>query len=396
MRESLLLQFPVSEYQDRLGRLVSQMADHELDAIVFTSDDNTYYFSGFQSIVWDSKVSTPCVLTITADGEMRIATSKSGVETAKATSCVEDIVWYDRRGSSTGGYPTFAKAICSLLQEKGLVSGRIGLELGAGTKMHLAHEHRERLFAELSDAQVKDCSDAVWAVRSVKSTREIQVLRESCRINHEGIAAGFAAVHEGMSELELYRTIAIEYFQGGAERSLLLGVRAGKERYSQGNSPPSRRPIGRGEIILVDGGPIYKGYYSDIIREGVIGKPSPRQLDMFAVAREACYVGIDAMKPGVRLGDVCDAVDAFLEESQYAEYSVTTGWCGHSIGTGVHEFPMLESGCNTLLEPGMVFAVEPYFFKDGIGSLGIEENVLVTDTGTENLTPSTSELLIVG
>lgn len=386
--------FPAEEYDRRLRALIAQMDAFELDAVVFTSDDNTYYFSGFQSIVWDSKVSTPCVLTITKDGDMRIATSQSGVATARATSCVDDVVSYTRRGTTGDGYPTFAKAITSLIEERSLQSGRIGLEFAGGTKMHLTHEQRQALFAELDRAELADCSKAVWAVRSVKSPREIELLRESCRINHEGIAAGFAAVHEGMTELELYQTIAIEYFRAGAERSLLLGVRAGKDRYSQGNSPPTDRPIGRGEIILVDGGPIYRGYYSDIIREGVIGTATDRQLDMFAVARDACYVGIDAMKPYRPIGEVCDAVEAFISASKYAEFNAMSGWCGHSIGTGVHEFPMLESGSDTLLEPGMVFAIEPYFFQDGVGSLGIEENVLITETGAENLTPSPSELII--
>jgi len=395
MKEAPLGKFPASEFQTRLKSLQHEMDKHKLDAVIFTSDDNTYYFAGFQSIVWDSKVSTPCVLTITKDGDMSIATSKSGTETAKATSCVEDIRFYTRDDGRDGGYPTFSKAIVALLEEKGLTSGRIGMEFDNGTKLHLTHFQREDLFKELCDAELADCSAAVWSVRSIKSSAEITYLRECCRINHEGIAAGFAAVHEGMSELELYRSIAIEYFRSGAERTLLLGLRAGKDRYSQGNSPPSDRPISKGEIILVDGGPIYNGYYSDIIREGIIGKPTERQRDMFNVARDACYAGIEAMRPGVSIGEVSDTVDRFIEKSRFAQYNALKGMCGHSIGTGVHEFPMLDSSCSLPLQPGMVFAIEPYFYEEGVGSLGIEENILITEDGYENLTPSPSELLIL-
>jgi Xaa-Pro aminopeptidase len=203
------------------------------------------------------------------------------------------------------------------------------------------------------------------------------------------------SVYEGITEDELYRIIAQEYFKLGAQQTLRLGIRAGVERYSQANCPPSDRPIGRGEIILIDGGPIYKGYYSDIIREAVIGKPTDYQLEMFNVAREACYKGIDAIKPGVPINEVVKVVDDYMDNSKFADINVYKNWCGHSIGVGVHEFPMLDSNTTTILQPGMTFAIEPYIYEYGVGSLGIEENILVTETGCEILTPSNSELMIL-
>ena len=395
MKQSPMLKFPLEEYKARLAGIAAEMEKDGFDALILTSDDNTFYFSGFQSIVWDSKVSTPCVLVMTRDGDMAIATSRSGTETAGYTSCVDDLRFYTRDGGKDGGYPSFAKAITSLLVEKGFARGKIGMEFTNGTKMHLTHLQREDLFRELSGAKIADCSRALWAVRSRKSPRELDYLRKCCRINHEGIAAGYAGLREGMTEMELYRSIVIEYFKAGAERSLLLGVRAGLERYPQGNCPPSDRPIRKGEIILVDGGPIFDGYYSDIIREGIIGPPTDRQRALFDVARKACYAGIEKMRPGVRIGDVCVAVDAVMDSSPFAEYSSARGHCGHSIGTGVHEFPMLDADCDEILRPGMVFAVEPYFLDRSAGSLGIEENVVVTDNGYEILTPSYSDLIII-
>ena len=89
MKKGLILDLPLSEYQRRLNQLIQQMDKEDLVAVIFTSDENTYYFSGFRSIVWASKVSTPGVLVIKKNGDMAICTSKSGKATAKATSCVE-------------------------------------------------------------------------------------------------------------------------------------------------------------------------------------------------------------------------------------------------------------------------------------------------------------------
>jgi len=391
MKKGLILDLPLSEYQERLNKLIQQMDKEDLVAVIFTSDENTYYFSGFRSIVWASKVSTPGVLVITKDGDMAITTSKSGRGTAKATSCVEDIRYYGQDSK----YQTYAQSIASVLKEAGIKKGRIGFEIGNGNKMHLNHQDREALFSELKDFEIADASDSVWKVRGVKSFLEVERIRKCCEINIKSIKKGFDAVVEGMTELEVYRNILQEYFRLGAEHTLPLGLRAGKERYSQSNCPPSDRPIGRGAIILVDGGPLYKGYYSDIIRQAVIGRPTDYQLEMFNIARDACYAGIDAVKPGIPLGEVCRAVNEFIAKSKFADLYTGKDWCGHSIGVGVHEFPMLDIHTDIQLEPGMVFAIEPSLYKEGIGSLGIEENILVTENGCEILTPSNSELKIL-
>lgn len=393
MRQSLLLEFPVKEYQQRLDKLIQQMNKNDVNAVILTSDENTYYFSGFRSIVWASKVSTPGVLVITENGDMMIASSKNGRETVRVTSCVEDIRYYGKDSS----YKKYSNAILSILREKKLLKGKIGLEFGAGHKMHLNHYDREDLFKELSgsDSEIFDAAEILWKVRMIKSALEIEKLRVCCKINSDAIEKGLKEVKEGTTELELYRSILQEYFRLGAEFSLPLGVRAGKERYSQGNCPPSSRPIGRGDIILVDGGPVYKGYYSDIIREAVIGNPTDYQLDMFNIAREACYVGINKIKPGTPINEVCKAVDDYMDKSKFGHINVYKNWCGHSIGVGVHEFPMIDINTNIALKPGMVFAIEPYIFEEGVGSLGIEENVLVTENGYEILSASNSELMIL-
>jgi len=261
--------------------------------------------------------------------------------------------------------------------------------------MHLNYNASQDLFNELKDAEIVDAAEIIWNLRSIKSPLEIEKIRECCSINIRGIQKGLDSLYEGMTEDELYRTIAQEYFRLGAQRTLPLGVRAGVERYSQSNCPPSDRPIGKGDIILIDGGPVYRGYYSDIIREAVIGKPTDYQLEMFNVAREACYKGIEAIKPGVPIKEVVKVVDDFMDNSKFSEINVYKNWCGHSIGVGVHEFPMLDSKTDTILQPGMTFAIEPYIYEYGVGSLGIEENILVTETGCEILTPSNSELMIL-
>jgi Xaa-Pro aminopeptidase len=390
MKKSMMLEFPVSEYESRLDRLINEMDKNQLDAIVLTSDENTYYFSGFQSIVWISKVSTPGVLVITKDGEMTISSSKGGTGTVSATSCVEDIRYYEKEGK----YSSYAKSIAGILKERGIIGGRIGFELGAGQKMHLNHTDREELFSELKDSEIVDAADVIWNVRCIKSPLEIERIRKCCEINIVAIEKGYNSLIEGMSELDLYRNIAQEYFRLGAEHTLQLGVRAGMDRIPHSNCMPSERPIMKGDVILVDGGPVYKGYYSDIIRQGVIGGATDEQYDMFNYAREACYIGINKIRPGEPICKATVAVDEYLKNCKYGDSYIHGGWCGHSIGCGVHEYPMLDLS-EEIFEPGMVFSIEPNLTNPHIGNMGIEENILITEDGCEILTPSNSELIII-
>lgn len=385
-----MLLFPESEYEQRIGKITLEMDRAGIDALILTSDENTYYFTGFRSIVWDSKVSTPATAVITRDGDTALATSNGGRWTAGATSCVKDIRYY-----GGDGYRTYTDAIVSLLREKHLDKGRIGLELGCGHKMHLNYVMTRDLFAALKDAERVDASSILWHVRCIKSPAEIEKLRVSGEINVRAIEKGFSMVREGMTEMDLYGIIMGEYLLKGAERALPLGLRAGAERYSQSNCPPSYRPIGKGDIILVDGGPFYHGYCSDIIREAVIGAPTPHQQDVFNVARDACYAGLEAVKPGEPVRSVCDAVDKFFDNSRYAVLTVYKHWSGHSIGVGVHEYPMLDTLTDAVLTPGMVFAIEPYIYEEGVGSLGIEQNFVVTETGYDIISKSDDTLIRV-
>ena len=390
MIQTLLSQFPVSEYEARLEKVLAGMEKAGIDALILTSDENTYYFTGFRSIVWDSKVSILGTLVITKDGGMAFATSQGAAKTAAGSCCVEDM-----RIFGEDGYPSYTKAIVSLLEEKGLKKGKIGFEFGDGQKIHLNYNLLQELFEELKDAERVEAASLLWEVRCVKSPLEIVKLREACEINIKSIQKGFDGLYEGMTEMELYGLIMSEYYRLGAERTLPIGLRAGEDRYSHVNSPPSYRPIMKGDIILVDGGPVYHGYYSDIIRQAVIGKPTDLQQEMFDVAREACYKGIEAVKPGIPICEVSKAVEQYMENSKFSEYHTyaNRGTYGHSIGVGVHEFPMISHKSAMPLQAGMTFAIEPYFYKEGVGSLGIEENILVTENGCEILTPSDSTLM---
>ena len=153
MRQSLMLEFPLNEYETRITALRELMAEQMIDAVVLTTEENTRYFCGFRMIVWDSKISKPGALVLPLEGTPVLVTSTGGYETAVATSCCDDVRTWHPQG--TGARPkTFPMAIADALRSMHAQNGRVGFETGSGMRLHLTAEDREQLFSSLDQAVI--------------------------------------------------------------------------------------------------------------------------------------------------------------------------------------------------------------------------------------------------
>lgn len=387
-----MLDFPVEEYEQRRTRLIQEMEKHDIDAVIFTSKDNLRYFTGFQTIIWMSNIATPGILIVTRNGSMTMVGSTLRLDTIIISVCVEDVRGYDKLAPNSPGY---IELVYDVLKEKNVHRGKIGLEIGKESRMHLSYENQNKLIGLIGKENIISADATIWPVRKIKSPREIELLRKVSNINNAAFDNALSAITPGMSEVDVYRRFCIEMFQLGADEVMPLGIRAGAERYSQGNSSPSRRPIGKGEMILVDGGALYKGYNTDIIRQTIIGKPSDRQRALYDFSVETCMEGLSAIKAGVTAESVTRRIDAFAQKSKFANWYRTPGWSGHGIGLHVHEPPIIGLGSTEVLEVGMFLAIEPDFYEENVGVFGIEHNVLVTETGYELLSTVSHELRVL-
>jgi methionyl aminopeptidase len=172
---------------------------------------------------------------------------------------------------------------------------------------------------------------------------------------------------------------------------------------------PSDKRLKQGDIINIDVTVIKDGWHGDASRMYAVGKVSPAAQRLIDVTREAMWIGIRTIRPGVRLGDLGAAIQRFVESQHY---SVVREYCGHGIGRGFHEDPQVlhygEPGTGMEIVPGMTFTVEPMVnagkrhvrllsdgwtvvTKDHSLSAQWEHTVLVTETGYEVLTLGAAE-----
>lgn len=399
MRQTPMMDFPLEEYQRRIRKLASGLRRRGIDGALITDWKNTRYFSGLRSIVWESKISNPGMLVITADGDAGIIAYKSSKPTIEySTFFEEDRIFVYGMGRIGGDSlpETFVDAIEAALRTFGLTDKRIGMEMGECCRIHMNFLVMQEMFARLPKAEFVDCAQAIWDCRMVKSPAELDCLRKATEINAVCFDAAFASVQLGKTtELDLLATMNQVAYDLGAESVPVYGILFGPDRF-QGNCPPSAKVLTPEphQILFIDGGPAYKGYCVDTIREAVTGSLSPRQAELYKVAQDTNELALSMVKAGAPMARVSTIVNDYVDKYGYSEQYHTRGWIGHGIGLDFHELPQVEDTSERMFEPGMTITVEPSFM-DHDTMLIVEQNIVVTEDGYELLSTSPTHMRIL-
>jgi Xaa-Pro aminopeptidase len=224
-------------------------------------------------------------------------------------------------------------------------------------------------------------------LRRIKSPAEVVVLRELGRITSIGMTAALAAVRASATESDVAGAALGACATGGAER-LSYGclASAGPRSHMKNIYPRPDKPMREGELVVIDLGCQFKGYQSDVSRNAVAGTPPSDVRRLLDVYLEAQQVGLGLVKPGTPAMAVVEAMQQVVARNGFAEWDWTT--C-HGFGTDIAEERFFFPGSTVILEPGMTFYIEPMIIPTSIGTASIEDMLLVTDNGYEELTAIT-------
>ncbi|RLE54833.1 MAG: aminopeptidase P family protein [Candidatus Methanomethylicota archaeon] len=234
----------------------------------------------------------------------------------------------------------------------------------------------------LPNIKFEDSTDTIYSLRMIKENFEVEKIKNACRIVDEALKVGFQSLSEGMSELELSFIIEEEIRRLGGRPAfhiILFGERAALPHGS-----PGKRKLKRGDVVLVDAGAIIDGYYSDITRTIVYGKPSEKQRRIWNLVYKANRAAFEAIKPGLLCEEADRIARNIIVEGGYGEYFIHR--LGHGIGLEGHENPYLVKGNKLKLKAGMTFTIEPGIYISGKLGVRIEDTVLCTPNGCESLT----------
>jgi Xaa-Pro aminopeptidase len=234
----------------------------------------------------------------------------------------------------------------------------------------------------------------VEALRAVKDPQELDAIRSACAIADRVYERLAGEPFGGRTERDVAWTIQQLFHDEGAETAAFDFVVASGPNAAMPHARAGDRVIGRGETVVVDAGCRIDGYCSDYTRTFATG-PLPDELaEAYRVCAEAQETGLEAVRAGVSGVEADGRARAVVEESRF---SGTFGHgLGHGIGLDVHEAPRLSQESSDTLVPGNVVTVEPGIYLPGLGGIRIEDDVLVTQDGIENLTSVRKDLVEVG
>jgi Xaa-Pro dipeptidase len=239
-----------------------------------------------------------------------------------------------------------------------------------------------------------DVSNGFIAARFIKDEQEIQRIKKACTIADETMAAIPDILAEGMSEDELAAEINYSLQSLGADKPAFdtissFGKNSAEPHYGHGNVP-----LKKDSFILCDFGACYKRYNSDITRTFIFGHASELQKKMYTTVVQAQQVALQMVQPGIKAGDVHQAVQAYIDSTEFKGRFIHS--TGHGLGLAVHDGIGLAPENIMELKEHMVLTVEPGVYVPGFGGVRIEDDILIKKDGYELLTKSSRNLNEIG
>ncbi|MFT5639164.1 MAG: Xaa-Pro dipeptidase [Paracoccaceae bacterium] len=370
--------FPVAELVARTERAQKMMRAQSIDALLFMTEQDFTYFAGFQSNFWQSPT-RPWFLILPAQGKP-LAVIPSIGETSVSASWIDDVrVWASPNPADEG-----ISLLAETLKEV-LGSGTyVGVPTGPETLVRMPANDFAMLRDGLGHVKITDSTDILRSLRMVKSEREIAKHVHVCGLVCDAYDNIPNIVGAGMTEREVMRAYRGDVLARGVDTVPYIIAAAAPEGADDAIRFPNDRALENGDVLFIDTGAEIDGYYSDFDRNFAIGSASDATKRAYALAYKATDAGIAAVRPGVRACDVWQAMATVLAEGGATAGAV--GRMGHGVGLRNTEWPSLMASDETVLQAGMILAIEPgYDFAPGKMMLH-EENVVVREDGAHLIT----------
>ncbi len=393
---------PANEIANRIAALQALLRESGVDAAVIRQNADLFYLTG---TVQDSHLIVP------SSGNPIFVVRRS-LARAEAESPLRPII--QMKNLADVREATFA--VCGTSEPK-----TIGLELDV-IPANAFFTYDKKIFPK---QQIVDISGFIRQARMIKSSWEIQIMRDAAAISKLVAESVPHLLTPGMTELELcaeleavsrkagnsgmvrMRTFNLEMVFG----HILSGPNAAVPSYTDaptggpGISPAfgqgaGDRKITAGDIVSVDTMIIWNGYANDQTRNFCIGQPPPRLASAYEFVQSVHARFRNLARPGAVTGELYEDVWRWAREAGWAAWFMGCSdprvtFVAHGIGLEIDEFPFIAQGQKLELQQGMVFAFEPKVVIPDEGIAGLENTYLVTSDGIESLNTTTEELVII-
>jgi Xaa-Pro dipeptidase len=364
----------------RVERAREEMRARGLDALLVWKDENVRYLTGLraQLIAGKSTQLNGCLLT--ADGALVLLASGGEVQRARIV-----MPWLDQIHA------------VPIMEARGLVRAAVEHTIVPLLQRHAvrvlgldeaAFCQVEALRETATGVELADGDAAMQAARLIKFPEEVALIEEACAIAEGVLEVAVQSIRPGVRELDVVAAAMHELYRLGGELShVATPFVASGEHMAPPNRIPSDKIIRNGDVVFIDIGAMWSGYFGDIGRTVICGTPSRRQQEVYTAVYEALAAATRTMRAGATNDEVAAAVREEASKRGFGENFISL-FIGHGVGIGANEPPYIGEdlpGAETVtLQEGMTFAVEPLIWVPGVrGGAGVrlEDTILVTADG---------------
>lgn len=383
-------QIAAAEYALRRECVAAGLDAAGLDAMCVFYPARIAYLTGFHHIPTER----PIVLVMAGNGRSSLVVPAVEKEHAESSTGVDEVsVYFEYPGAE---HPM--ERVAAILSEAGARASRTGADHDGYVPLW---GYRGPSLSDLTGHRPFDAEMLVESLRRVKSEAELECIQLSCDWAVRAHRRMQAAITTGKTEMECYTPAATEtlfemvhempgWRPRGADGTGLTCMFVGGRSTAMPHGFVQGHGIQPGDVLVSGAGADIDGYRSELERTMIVGDPTPEQARAFAAMLALQTRAIETMGPGVPAAEVELATVRLAEELGVA--GNLRHHVGHSIGLEGHEAPFLDRGDEAVLEPGMVFTVEPGVYFAELGGFRHSDTVAVTRDGRRVMTPYPREL----
>jgi Xaa-Pro aminopeptidase len=362
-------------FEERIEALKKEGKKVAIDAFLVTSENNMRYFAGFSTLAIERFAG----IVIPVETGVPVVIVPRLEETKAKKSPLKKIMSYPDSESPK-------LLLNKVIRELKLQKATLGIE---GT---LPFRFYQMLVSASSKIRPQDTSNLFNQLRCVKSERELEMIEKAASIVAEGIKAGIEFTKSGVTELTISSQIERAIKENGGESVPFCLVLSGANS-ALPHGETSNRKVSERDVVLMDVGAVYGGYYGDLTRTIFVGEATKKEKEIYDVVAQAQEEAINRVKPNIKAEEVDAAARKVIEHAGYGKYF--THRTGHGLGLEVHEEPYIVQGNKTMLKPGMVFTIEPGIYLFEKFGVRIEDNIAVSQTKGKMLSHISKELIVV-
>jgi Xaa-Pro dipeptidase len=386
MRKPREMYFTMEEYEERMRKLRQEMSSRGIDVLMSFTPENIYYMSGYQT---PGYYKYQC-LVVPIDREPFMISRYSEETNVWGFSVLEDRAFFQ-------DWEDPVEITVKAFEERGLAANKtIGIEEDA---WFLSIKDYSKLKNKLLKVRTVDGSGCVEKLRMIKSSQEIDYIRQAARIVEKAMKAGIESIKEGVTDNNIAAAVHYELINNGGEYMGLPPFVCSGYRSGISHATWSGKRVAKGEPVFFEMSACVKRYSAPLERTAYLGAPPAEVLKIADVLIAGLNKAIETIKPGVTAGEADKACRDVVAKAGYGEHYRHR--LGYSMGVnfppdwGEGHIVSLLANDPTILKAGMVFHMPPALIGYMDRGTGLSETILVTKDGCEVLTNFERKLFII-